>query len=438
MWRREERERRSHLLIFPAAAARASVTNGSEASANEILGPAAAAGICTRRSAMDTRFGAEQDQLRKDLRELLDATVPPGWVGIWHDNPDALAVSERANSALAERGWLTYYWPAEYGGSAGSIWDQLVIQEELFARHEPRGGEYMGVNWIGPALIRFGTQRQKDRYLPQIARGRGRWAQLFSEPDAGSDLAGVRTYAEPDGDHFVVNGEKTWTSYANTAENGVLLARTDRGAQRHRGLSVLLVDMTGPGIEVREIPTVIGWHRLHSVHFHDVRVPREALLGPENDGWAVAMAALPFERIGNARYARTTRILGYLESLPEAAEAPYAHIIGDALALGRSAELMNYRAAELRDRNGDSEPLGWEASAAFALNASYEQRVAAIAEQLLGMRAFVATPDPLAPAAGEVESFVALQAPTVKIQAGTYQMQLSIIAQAAMGLPRAR
>lgn len=387
---------------------------------------------------MDTTFTAEQDQLRRDLRALLDATIPEGWVGIWHDTPGVLQISEKANSELADRGWLTYYWPAEHGGSAGSIWDQLVIQEELFARHEPRGSEYMGVNWIGPALMQFGTDQQKARFLPDIARGRGRWAQLFSEPDAGSDLAAVRTYAEPHDDHFIVRGEKIWTSYASTAENGVLLARTDRGQERHRGLSMLLIDMTSPGIEVREIPTVIGWHRLHSVHFDEVRVPRDALLGPERGGWAVAMAALPFERIGNARYARTTRILGYLESMPEAAASPYAELLAEALALGRSAELMNYRAAELRERGGTGEPLGWEASAAFALNANYEQSVAALAERLLGMRAFVATPDPLAPAAGEVESFVALQAPTVKIQAGTYQMQLSIIAQNAMNLPRAR
>jgi alkylation response protein AidB-like acyl-CoA dehydrogenase len=384
---------------------------------------------------MDTRFSADQDQLRKDLRSLLDAHIPKGWVGIWHDNPGAIDVSEHVTGELAGRGWLTYHWPTEYGGSAASIWDQLVIQEELFARHEPRGGEYMGVNWIGPVLMGFGTDEQQRRYLPEIAAGHGRWAQLFSEPDAGSDLAAVRTHAEPHGDHFVVRGEKIWTSYANNARNGVLLARTDRDAKRHKGLSMLLVDMTLPGIEVREIPTVIGWHRLHSVHFNDVRVPREALLGPENDGWSVAMSALPFERIGNARYARTTRVLGYVESTRDADAEPYRDMIADALALGRAAELMNYRAAELREQGL---PLGWEASAAFALNANYEQSVAAIAERVLGMSAFVATPDEHSPAAGEVESFVALQAPTVKIQAGTYQVQLSIIAQTAMSLPRAR
>jgi alkylation response protein AidB-like acyl-CoA dehydrogenase len=384
---------------------------------------------------VDLRFGEAETALRNELRAFLREQLPGDWVGIWH-GPDGPPESARVTAALAERGWLTYYWPEEFGGRAGTVWEQTVIQEELFAHHEPRGAQYMGVNWIGPALMRFGTPEQQSRYLPEIARGEAYWAQLFSEPDAGSDLAGLRTTALlTDGGDFVVNGEKIWTSYANIAQRGFLLCRTDPDAERHAGLSALLIDMDAPGVEVREIPSMIGWHRFHSVHLNDVRVSRDRLLGPLHGGWGVAMAALPFERVGNARYARTTRVLGWVEESHLAdAEAGEVDDAMDALALGRMAELLNYRAA---DQKAKHDQLGWEASAAFAANALYEQEVAGLVERQTGFDCFVAKPDPHALAGGEVESFTVRQAPTVTIQAGTYQVQLSIVGRQGLGLPRA-
>ena len=195
----------------------------------------------------------------------------------------------------------------------------------------------MGVNRIAPTIMKYGTDEQKARFLPEIAAGAVQWAQLFSEPDAGTDLAALRTVALVDGDTFVINGEKVWTSYANLATRGYLLCRTDPTAERHHGISVLLVDMKDAGIEVREIPSSVGWHRFHSVVFNDVRVPSGALLGPLNGGWQVAMDALPFERVGNARYARSTRILGLLEqaSTDGGSRRDAEDDICDALALGR-------------------------------------------------------------------------------------------------------
>lgn len=382
---------------------------------------------------MYTEFSERERQLRRDLRMFLDEHLPSNWVGVWQDE-EAVVESARVTEAMSKRGWLTYYWPSEYGGLNGTIWDQVVIQEELFAHHEPRGSQYMGVNWIGPVVMRYGSEAQKAEILPEIAEGRGFWAQLFSEPDAGTDLASLRTTALSHGDDFLVNGEKIWTSYANTAERGFLLARTDLAAERHSGLSVLLIDMATPGISVREIPSAIGWHRFHSVHFDNVVVPRSALLGELNQGWSIAMAALPFERIGNARYARTTRVLGLLERHSHQSGEPGDQRVAKAIALGRMAELLNHRAAFLKERD---ENFAWQASAAFACNALYEQEVAALAEQQLGFSAFVASPDLNARFAGEVESFVVRQAPTVTIQAGTYQVQLSVIGRQAMGFPRA-
>jgi alkylation response protein AidB-like acyl-CoA dehydrogenase len=380
-------------------------------------------------------FTDAEQELRAEVRSFLDERLPAGWVGIWHSREGA-ELSWDVTRELADKGWLTPQWPTAYGGRESSMWEHLVLQEEFFARHEPRGGQYMGVNWIGPVIIRYGTDEQKATLLPEIAQGRVQWAQLFSEPDAGSDLASLRTTAILDGDSFIVNGEKVWTSYANMAQRGFLLARSDPSAERHRGLSALLIDMHAAGVEVREIPSTIGWHRFHSVSMSDVRVPRTALLGPLNGGWEVAMAALPFERLGNARYARSTRVLNLIAgAFDPALNTSEADQFAETLALGRVAELLNYSAAGVKERSG---VLGWEASAAFACNALYEREVAQLAKDVLGFEALVATGDDHAPAQGEVESFVSLQAPTVTIQAGSYQVQLSIIGQSGLGLPRAR
>jgi alkylation response protein AidB-like acyl-CoA dehydrogenase len=380
-------------------------------------------------------FTSEERSLRAKVRSFLAEHLPRDWVGIWHQ-PEAVGVSDRIARELADEGWLTYQWPVEYGGSGGTAWEQAVIQEELFARHEPRGGQYMGVNWIGPSIMRFGTPEQKMRYLPEIAKGEVQWAQLFSEPNAGSDLAAIATRAVPQSDGaFVVTGEKVWTSYANIARRGFLLARTDAQATRHAGLSALLIDMDLPGITVREIPSAVGNHRFHSVHFDAVEVSADALLGPLHGGWSVAMASLPFERVGNARYARTTRMLGLLESVPIVANDGLSDRLNDALALGRMAELLNHAVLDIKDRE---ETPGWEASAAFACNALYEKEAARIIEDATGFLCLVSVEDPHALHDGELESFTARQAPTVMIQAGTYQIQLSVIAREALGLPRAR
>jgi alkylation response protein AidB-like acyl-CoA dehydrogenase len=381
---------------------------------------------------MNFEFSPDEERLRRELRNFLAENLPEDWVGVWQSQLTADQSAE-ITEKMADLGWLTYCWSPEFGGRGGTIWDQVVIQEELFAHHEPRGSQYMGVNWIGPVLMEYGTEDQQRRYLPEIASGHSFWAQLFSEPDAGSDLASLRTLAIAHDDEFVVNGEKIWTSYANTARHGFLLARTDPSAERHRGLSVFLIDMATEGIEVREIPSTVGWHRFHSTHFNDVRIPRSALLGELNQGWSVAMAALPYERIGNARYARTTRSLGLLERMLNEKDQPLGNDIADALALGRMAELLNHRVAGLKDSGS---AFDWQASAAFASNAIYEQEVAGIIEDRCGYYAYVSNGDERALAHGEIESFVNRQAPTVTIQAGSYQVQLSLIGRNALGLPR--
>ena len=182
----------------------------------------------------------------------------------------------------------------------------------MWARGEPRGAQYMNVNWIGPAIMHYGSEEQKQQHLTRISGGDVLWCQGFSEPEAGSDLVALRTLALRDGDDYVVYGSKIWTSYANHAEFCFLLVRTDPESQRHRGISVLLMPMNLPGVEIREIPAVVGERYFHEVFLTDVRVPASCRLGPEGEGWSVVSYALQYERVGAARYARAALTLDRL------------------------------------------------------------------------------------------------------------------------------
>lgn len=383
---------------------------------------------------MNFAFSADDEALRAEVRAFLAERLPPDWTGIFRATEPSVEFSFAITRELAERGWLTMHWPREYGGAEASVWSQTVLQQELWAHHEPRGGQYMGANWVGPAIMRFGTEEQKARFLPPIAAGELQWAQLFSEPAAGSDLAALATTAVPADGGFVVNGSKIWISYADIAQYGFLVARSVPGSRRREGLSVLLIDMETPGIEVRDIRTPLGPHKIHEVFFTDVTVPADTLLGPMHDGWNVAMTALSFERSGVPRYARSTRTLGELERHADATDPVVTEQIAGALAFGRAAELMSYAVGAIKER-GDVP--AWEASASRVTNTLYEKEVAAIAERVLGPGAFVASEDPRAGEGGEIEAFIRA-APTATITAGTFEIQMGIIAQRGLGLERSR
>jgi alkylation response protein AidB-like acyl-CoA dehydrogenase len=379
-------------------------------------------------------FSPDEQEFRAELRAFLEERLPDRWVGIFHGPPEHLDVSFKITQEMAERGWLTQLWPEEYGGNGAGIWRQTVLQEELWAYYEPRGGQYMGVNWIGPSIIAFGTDEQQQKYLPRIAAGNVQWAQLFSEPGAGSDLAALRTRAERDGDEYVLNGEKIWTSYGDYAEFGVLVARCEPSSTRHRGLVVLLIDMNTPGIEVRPISTPLGKHKLNSVAMTDARVPASAVLGAPGDGWKVAMAALAFERIGVARYARATRLIGQLERMSAAAEPAVREELSLCLADARIAELLNYSVVSMKERG---EIPSWQGSAARVRNVQLEQRVAALAERMIGPETLADSHDEWALEGGEVEEFIRL-APTGTVVSGAYEIQMGIIAQRGLDLERTR
>ncbi|MEX2268507.1 MAG: acyl-CoA dehydrogenase family protein [Acidimicrobiia bacterium] len=387
---------------------------------------------------MDFAFTAEEEAFRAELRAFLDAEVPDWWRGMFVDDERTMPFTRELCRMLAGRGWLTMAWPPEHGGAGASVWMQAIVREEMWAREEPRGPQYMNLNYIGPLVMRFGTPEQQARFLPPMAQGEVIWTQGFSEPDAGSDLASLITRAEDRGDHFIVNGQKIWTSYADApADWCLLLTRTNRDAPKHHGISVLLVDMTTPGITVRPIDTMAGPHEFNEVFLDDVRVPRECLLGEQDHGWDVIVAGLTFERVGIARYARAGRVIEVLVEYANATGRGDDPAVRDRLADMRAryeaARLLNYRAVSMQAA-GVVPTI--EASVARMHNTQLEQQVGHVGLELLGPLGRLRSKDPLAPLEGEIHRYWTRNIPTT-VAAGTLEIQKNIVAQRGLGLPRA-
>ncbi len=316
---------------------------------------------------MNFGWSTEEQALRERVRALLARELPPDWDALSREGPGSRAQTEYSMDfcpKLAAEGLLVPHWPAEYGGRDAPAWEHFILGEELWAAGEPRGAQYMNVNWIGRTLMRFGSEAQKQRYLPPMAEGRAIWCQGFSEPSAGSDLASLRTRAErretANGAEYVVNGSKVWTSYAGLAQTCFLLART--GGPGKSGIAIFLVPMDTPGITVRPIPSLIGKGDIHEVFFDNVVVPADARLGEEGQAWPIIGYALSLERVGLARYEFSRRVLDRMVRLLQergefAGEVVKARA-GHALAACEAARLLVYRVVDQRARglppNADS------------------------------------------------------------------------------------
>lgn len=383
---------------------------------------------------MDFDLGERAASLRSRLRTMIEDEIPAGWLGAFTDDPDDLALAQRFCAALARDGLLTLAWPEAYGGGGGTVWEQTVVREEMWAHHEPRGAQYMGVNWVGPAIMAFGTDEQRERFLPPIARGEVIWCQGFSEPDAGSDLASLTTAATPDGDGWRITGQKIWTSYAEMADWCVLAARVGpRGARKHEGITLFLVPMDRAGVTVRPIRSMLGRHHLNEVFLDDVVVGPDEVLGPVGGGWAVIRRALAHERVGIARYARCERLLslvaeevGGIGALPSHLQAAWAR----ALVQVRAARLLAYRAVEEQERDA---PQDATASAARIAVVQCDQVVAELLFQVLEGASLEA--GPTAPIAGAVEDhWRYAQAATVA--SGTIEIQRMIVSRSLLGVGR--
>lgn len=385
---------------------------------------------------MDFTLTDEAERFRADLRRFLDEELPGWWRGMFVDDERAMAFTKQMCAKLAGRGWLTMAWPAEYGGKDAPVWLQAVLREEMWAADEPRGPQYMSLNYIGPLIMRFGTDEQKQRFLLPMSRGEVIWCQGFSEPEAGSDLASLRTRATIDGDRFVVNGQKVWTSYADSpAEWCLLLARSDADAEKHRGISVLLLDMSSPGVTVRPIPTMAGPHEFNELFLDDVEIPRDCLLGELNRGWDLIVTGLAFERVGIARYARAGRVIEVLVS-----HALATGLADDPLVVDKLADLrVRYEAARVLNyvaiaKQAAGEVPTVEASVARMHNTQLEQLVGHVGLELLGASGQLTHDDPTAPLDGLAWRQWVRNIPTT-VAAGTLEIQKNIVAR-SLGLPR--
>lgn len=317
---------------------------------------------------MDFDWTDEDRAYRTRVREFLKKELPADWREISRHGPGSREQTEFSLEfcpKLAASGLLVPHWPSEWGGADRPTWEHFILGEEMWAAGEPRGAQYMNVNWIGPTLMRFGTEDQKRRYVPQMAEGKAIWCQGFSEPNAGSDLASIRTRAERDGDEYVINGTKIWTSYAAMAEHCFLLARTAGGAEGKAGIAIFLVPMSTPGIEVRSIPSLIGHGDIHETFLTDVRVPVSSRLGEEGEAWSIINYSLANERVGIPRYELAERVLG--EMVAElSARGDFDNPViraraGSASAACEAARVLVYRAV---DKRAHGEAIGAEANMA--------------------------------------------------------------------------
>ncbi len=389
---------------------------------------------------MQVGYAAEDEAFRAELRAWFESHYPR-FVAAWPQAPDPNALDWRRawEDYVCQAGWSGLGWPLAYGGKAWSLTRQAIFHEEQARIGAPLGVNLIGHGILAPTLIHFASEAQKQRYLPGILSNREVWCQGYSEPGAGSDLAALTTRAERRGDHYLLNGHKIWTSFAHIADFCFVLARTDPAAQRHKGISFLLVDMKSPGVRVQPIRQITGEADFNEVFFEDVRVPLDALVGEENGGWRLAMAAASFER-GTYFIPRQVRFAQEVKALQrlaiDAGADRDAHLRREVTRLALDSHLLRLkglRALTLALRGG---PPGAEGSATKLHWSEAHQRLTSTAAELLGERALAGpAPGGRDPAAALwAREFLWTRAET--ILAGTSEVQRNILAEQMLGLPR--
>ena len=387
---------------------------------------------------MEFKFTAEHEALRSEVRQFLKETVPSGPGPARPTSQENWDEQVAFNRKLASKKWIAPAWPAEYGGLAWSHIQQMIFSEEISYAGAPDGGRVFNVGMIGPTLIVHGSPEQKKQHLPRITSGEVVWCQGYSEPGAGSDLASLQTRAVRDGDDYVVNGQKIWTTGAHHADWCFLLVRTDPDAPKHKGISFLLADMKSPGISVRPIVNMAGYHEFNEVFFEDVRVPVSNRVGEENNGWYVAMTLLDFERSNVASIAanqRTLELLGkYLHD--NNAGGSYRDILRHRLAdlwiANETGRLLSYRTAWMQEAGKIA---NYEASVIKIFATELGQRITNFGVNLMGPRGALEPGSKHVAYDGVIEKgHLSNVSPT--IYSGSSEIQRNIIATRGLGLPR--
>jgi alkylation response protein AidB-like acyl-CoA dehydrogenase len=397
---------------------------------------------------MDFSEIVDDKTFRRRLRDFLDQNLPPGWGTSSYRMPTGDALTELARDwqrRLSEAGLLCLAWPREYGGAGVTPAQVAIFNEEMVSRNAPQPPNVAGVMLAGPVIYTYGSEEQKRRYLPAIRYCDEVWCQGFSEPGAGSDLAALTTRAQLRGDRFVVNGQKVWTSFAHLADWCMLLARTDPAAPKHRGLSLLLVDMKSPGIEVRPLRHMTGAIEFNQLFFSDVEVPRANLVGEPGSGWQVAMTTLMNERggTGTAAAAKLQSMFAavldltreYARRTPNRGTAllmrqQVAQLYVDVQGLGHTARrmLMRFDTPDAR---------GAEASVIKLMWSELNQRIQEFAHSLQGPASQLVDDSAYAVQNGRWQ-FEYLRSRANTIEMGTSEIHRNTVAQRGLDLPKSR
>ena len=390
---------------------------------------------------MEFKFTAEDEAFRSELRTFMKTELPDSWEGAGrYPEEDDWDLNIVIRQKMAEKGWLTMHWPEEYGGQNASPVKSAIYNEEIAYMRAP-GREIFGVRMLGPTLMIHGSEQQKTTHLPPVAKGEIQWCQGYSEPESGSDLASLSTRAVRDGDEFVINGGKVWTTMAHRADWIMLLTRTDPDAPKHRGISFVLVDMKSPGVTVRPIINMAGGHEFNQVTFDDVRVPRANVVGDEDRGWYVAVTLLDFERSGIDYSASARRMLDDIREFATETkrngqpliEIPWVRtLMADRYIDCEVARLMAYNVAYMQSQ--DLIPTK-EASMSKVFGSETVQRVTEASLDILGQFGTLIRDDKWAPLKGRVQEHW-MNAFAGTIAAGTSEVQRNIIAGRGLGLPR--
>jgi alkylation response protein AidB-like acyl-CoA dehydrogenase len=384
---------------------------------------------------MDFNYTPDEEAFRSEVRAFLDENLPPA-------SERGPKFRQEWDEKVREKRWVGFSWPKEEGGGGGSIMEQVILKDEMARRRAPSLGScFMGLAWVGPSLIEYGTAAQKERFLPDILDSKYQWCTGYSEPDSGSDLASLKCKCERDGDEYVVNGQKIWTSGAMWAKWIILLVRTDSSSTKHDGITCLLVEMDSPGIDVRPIKNMSGTAIFAEVFFNDVRVPVANRLAEEGQGWQVTVSALAHERSGIAEYHGLMHNLENIKKLARNSAKNGAPAIEDPeirrriLRAETTIESMRLNGMRFLTKQLRGEKLGAETSINKLHRANLEIELGELALEIEGGIA------PLARGAEPVPDGARWQAmslswPEVVIGGGTPNIQRNIIAERILGLPK--
>ena len=389
---------------------------------------------------MDFKFDSVEEEFRSEVKDFIDKELPWNWREEdldAEDEVDSIKVME-FKKKLGEQGWLTMAWPTEYGGQSATHMRQVVFNEEMAYRGIPAGDA--GVRMVGPILMLYGTDEQKEQFLPKIANAEINWSQGYSEPDSGSDLASLQTKAVEDGDDFVVSGSKIWNSAHAGSDWMFMLVRTDPDAPKHRGISFVLSELETDGVTVERIPMMWEAYRC-LVTFDNVRVPKKNLVGELNRGWYVGAALLDFERSGVDRPARAKRILEDLVEFAKANEKNGTSLannpiirreLADLAVQIETARLMCYNVAWMQSQG---QIPNMEASITKVYGTEMMNRLYGFGVKMMGLHGQLDPGSKWAPLQGRIEN-AWLRSFGGMVAAGTSEIQRNVVAQRGLGLPR--